>query len=71
MYREKMFCRSKELQSSCKGFFGDLFGRKSAGRQSPKCLREYSFIEQDTAKRFKQAQILLLIVAAALLFFGG
>lgn len=40
-------------------------------RYSPKCLREYSFIEQDTVQRIKRAQILLLTAAVILLLFGG
>lgn len=40
-------------------------------KYSSKCRKEYSFIEQDTVRRFKRVQILLLIAAAALLFFGG
>lgn len=49
---------------------GIFLGAKKK-RYSPKCLREYSFIEQDTVRRFKRTQIFLLAAAAALLFFGG
>lgn len=47
-----------------------IFWIRRSGKHSVKCLQEYSFIEQDTAQRFKRAQILLLIAAAVLLFFG-